>query len=130
AISGVRFGLGIIDIAAQRVQRNPAFAVPFGARDLSAAETAGAGDADAFSPEAQRRLNRALHCPAESDTTLELIRDALGNELGVDLGLADFDDVEADIGTGHLAQLLLQLLDVRAFLADDHAGARGIDADP
>src|SRR5205085_1229137 len=34
AISGVRFGLGIIDVATQGVQRNAALAVPFGARDL------------------------------------------------------------------------------------------------
>ena len=31
---------------------------------------------------------------------------------------------------GHRAQQLLQLLDVAALLADDHARARGIDADP
>src|SRR5262245_50288477 len=31
AISGVRLGLGVIDVAAQRVQRHPALAVPFGA---------------------------------------------------------------------------------------------------
>src|SRR3954469_11539816 len=30
AISGVRLGLGIIDVAAQRVQRNPALTIPFG----------------------------------------------------------------------------------------------------
>src|SRR5688572_29914264 len=31
AISGVGLGLGVIDVAAQRVERNAAFAVPFGA---------------------------------------------------------------------------------------------------
>src|SRR5690349_10017206 len=48
AISGMGFGIGIIDVRAQRVQRHAAFAIPFGPRDLGAAETAGAGDADAF----------------------------------------------------------------------------------
>src|SRR3954468_6792292 len=40
AISGVGGCFGVIDVAAQRVQRNPALAVPFGPSDLGAAETA------------------------------------------------------------------------------------------
>ena len=99
AVSGVRGGFGIIDVAAQRVQRHPALAVPFGARDLGAAETAGAGDADALGAEAQRRLDRALHRAAERDAALELVGDALRDELGVDLRLADLDDVEADFAS-------------------------------
>src|SRR5438105_9525706 len=113
AISGVRGRFGVIDIAAQRVQRNAALAVPFGARDLGAAETAGAGDADAFSAETQGRLHRALHRAAEGDAALELIGNALGDELGVNLRLADFDDVEAHVGARHPAELLAELLDVR-----------------
>src|SRR5258708_5863443 len=129
AIRRVRGGFGVIDIAAQRVKRHTALAIPFGARDLGAAETPRARDADALGAEAQRRLHRALHCAAEGDAALELIGDALGDELGVDLGLADLDDVEAHVGAGHPAELLAELLDVRALLADDDAGARGIDGD-
>src|SRR6185295_11105812 len=51
AVSGVRGRLGIIDVGAERVQRHPALAIPFGARDLGAAEAAGAGDADALGAE-------------------------------------------------------------------------------
>src|SRR6476660_6801802 len=58
AVGGVRFGFGIIDVAAQRVQRNAAFAIPFGPGDLRAAKTAGAGDADALGAKTKRRLNR------------------------------------------------------------------------
>src|SRR3546814_4749909 len=39
AIGGVGGRFGIVDIGAQRVQRHPAFAIPFGARDFRAAET-------------------------------------------------------------------------------------------
>src|SRR3569832_1549450 len=53
AISGVRFGLGVIDVAAQRVQRNAALTVPFGTRDFGAAETARASDTNAFGAEAE-----------------------------------------------------------------------------
>ena len=37
-VSGVRLRFGIIDVAAQRVQRNATLAVPLEARDLGAAE--------------------------------------------------------------------------------------------
>src|SRR4029450_2917872 len=105
--------------AAQRMQRHAAFAVPFGARDLGAAQTAGAGDADAFGAHAEGPLNGALHGAAESDTALELVGDTLRDEARVNLRLADLDDVEADFAVGHLRQRLLQLLDVAALLADD-----------
>src|SRR3954454_21423609 len=129
AISGVRGRFGVIDVATQSVQRNASFAIPFRARDLGTAEAASAGDPDAFSAEAQRRLHGPLHCTAERDAALELVGDALRDKLGVNLGLADFDDVEAHFGARHLLQLALQLLDVRALLADDDTGARGIDGD-
>src|SRR5206468_297714 len=111
AISGVRLGLRVIDVAAQGVQRNPAFAVPFGAGDLGAAEATRAGDANAFRAETQRRLNRALHRATERNSALELVGDALGDELGVDLRLTDLDDVQAHLGTRHVRQLFLELLD-------------------
>src|SRR6476659_6391032 len=129
AIGGVSLGFGVIDVAAQRVQRNAALAVPFRTRDLGAAEATRAGDTNALGAEAESRLHRALHGATESDTALELVGDALGDELRVDLRLADLDDVEADLARRHLRQLFLELLDVGAFLADDHAWARSIDAD-
>src|SRR3954451_12884145 len=127
AISGVRRRFGVIDVAAQRVQRNAALAVPFGARDLGAAETARAGDPNALCAKTQCRLHRALHCTAERDAALELIGDALRDELRVDLWLADLDDVQAHFRARHLLQLALQLLDVGALLADDHTGTRSVD---
>src|SRR4051812_5292646 len=110
------------------MQRNATLAVPFGTRDLRTAETAGAGNANALGAQAKRRLNRALHRAAEGDAALKLVGDALGDELGVNFGLADLDDVEANLGARHALKLFLELLDVRALLADDHAGTRGIDA--
>src|SRR6202035_2240250 len=64
----------VIDIGAQRVQRHPALAIPFHARDFGAAETARAVDADAFGAQTHRRLHRALHGAAERDAALELLR--------------------------------------------------------
>src|SRR3546814_7980461 len=97
------FRSGLVYIGAQRVQRHPAFAIPFGARDFRAAETAGAVDADAFGAETHRRLNGALHGTAERDAAFELVCNALADELGVDFGLADLDDVQRHVAVCQLA---------------------------
>src|SRR6202007_1387414 len=112
------------------VQRHPALAIPLDAGDLGAAEPAAAIDADALGAQAHRRLHGAFHGAAEGDAALELLGDVLGHQLGVDLGLADLDDVEGDFAAGHLREVLAQLLDVGALLADDHARARRVDGDP
>src|SRR6202034_962518 len=61
AVGRERGGNAVIDVGAQRVQRHAPFAIPFHARDLGAAETAGAIDADATGAKPHRRLHRALH---------------------------------------------------------------------
>src|SRR3546814_12049280 len=73
AIGGVGFSFGIVDVRAQRVQRHTAFAIPFGPRDLRAAQTAGAGDPDTLRAEAQGRLDRPLPRAAEGHAAFQLI---------------------------------------------------------
>src|SRR4051794_17329721 len=109
------------------MQRHAAFAIPFHARDFGAAETARAVDTDAFGAKPHRRLHRALHGAAERDAALELLRDGFGDQGGVEFGLADFDDIDDDVGGGDLGNLLAQLVDVGALLADHDAGARRMD---
>jgi len=75
------------------VQGDAPLAVPLHARDLRPAEPAAAIDADAECAHAHRRLHGALHGAAEGHPALELLRDSLGHQHGVDLGLADLDDV-------------------------------------
>jgi hypothetical protein len=70
-----------------------------------------------------------LHGAAEGDPALELLGDVLGHQLGVGFRLADLDDVQVNLAVRHGRQVLAQLVDVRALLADDHAGACGIDGD-
>src|SRR5690606_32818858 len=129
AVGGLRFGGAVIDVGAQRVQRHPALTVPFHARDLGTAETAGAVDADALGTEAHRRLHGALHGAAERDAALQLLGDRLRDQLGVGLGLAHLDDVQVRLRPGHLGQLAAQLLDVGALLADDQARTRSVNGD-
>src|SRR5215471_8879326 len=129
AVGRERGGHPVIDVGAQRVQRHAALAIPFHARDLGAAEPPRAIDADAAGAKPHRRLHRALHRPPESDAAFELLRNRFGDQLGVEFGLADFDDVDDDVAVGQRGDLLAQLFDIGALLADDYAGARRMDCD-
>src|SRR6202011_5011046 len=124
---GERGRHAVIDVGAQGVQRHAAFAIPFHARDFGAAETARAVDPNTFGAEAHRRLHRALHGAAERDAALELLRDRFGDQRGVELRLADLDDVDDDVGGGDIGDALAQLVDVRALLADHDTGTRRVD---
>jgi len=104
------------------MQRYAALAIPFHAGDLGASQPAGAIDPNAQCPEPHCRLHCALHRPAKGDTPFELLRDAVGNQLGFDFGLSDLDDVEADLAIGELGYIGAQLLDVRALFPDQTPG--------
>src|SRR6266403_1678109 len=117
----------VVDVGAQRMQRHAAFAIPFHARDSGAAETARAVDTNALGAKTHRRLHRALHGAAERDAALELLRDRFGDQRGVEFRLADFDDVDDDVGGGDVGNALAQLVDVGALLADHDAGTRRVD---
>src|SRR5262249_47639039 len=54
-------------------------------------------------------------------------RDRFGNQGGVKLRLADFDDVDDDVGGRDVGNTLAQLVDVGALLADHDARTRRVD---
>ncbi len=87
------------------------------AGDFGAAQTAGAVDTNAFSAKAHRRLHRPLHGAAERDAALELLRNRFGDQGRVELRLADFDNVDDDVGRRDIGNALAQLVNVGALLA-------------
>jgi hypothetical protein len=97
--------------------------------DLRAAETARRLDADALRTHAHGTCDRFLHRTPERDATLELQGDVLGHELRVDVGPPHLVDVDERLLLRELLELRLELLDLGALLADDDAGARGVDVD-
>src|ERR1700688_4272104 len=128
--SGERGRYPVIDISAQRIKRHATSAIPSHARDFGAAETARTVDADTLGAEAHRRLHGALHGAAERDAALELLRDRFGDQRGVELGLADLDDVDDDVGGRDIGHALAQLVDIGALLADHDTGTRRVDRHP
>src|ERR1700693_2337825 len=130
AVGRARGGDAGIDVGAERVQRHPALAIPFHPRDLGAAEPARAVDADALGAQAHGRLHGAFHRPAECDAALQLLRDRFRDQLRIELGLADLDDIDDHVGIGELRHAPAQLFDVGALLADHHARTRRMDRHP
>src|SRR5207302_37418 len=65
AVGRARFGEAVVDIGAQRLQRQLAVQIPLGARDLGAVEATGDADLDPARAEAQRRFDRLAHRAAE-----------------------------------------------------------------
>ena len=126
------FGEAVIDVLAEGVQRDAAFALPLAAGDFGPAETAGTLDPDPLGAERHGHFNGLFHGAAESNAALELKGDILRHQLRFDLGLLHLLDVEEDFLAGELGEFVLDLLDLLAFAPDDDARAGGEDlyADP
>src|SRR4051812_8174381 len=127
---GAERGLGgrrrVVDVGAERVKRHASLVIAFDARDFSAAESATTLDLDALRAHPHRALHRALHGAAEGDTLRELARDVVGHELRIELGTLDLFDVDADFLAREVRELVTQLVDFRALLADHDARTTGV----
>src|SRR5204863_6788252 len=122
AVGGERLREAVVDVGAQRLQRQLPVQVPLGARDLGAVQTPRDAHLDAARAEAQRRLDGLSHRAAERDAFFELHRHRFGDELGVELRFLDFLDIDEDLAIGPFLDFLLQLVDFRPFAADDDTG--------
>src|SRR3989454_2988199 len=122
-------GKPVVDAGPQRVQRQLTLEVPFGARDLGAAQPARHADFHALGAEAHGRLDRLFHGPAEGDATLHLQTHRLSDQLRLQLRLVDLHDVDEDLAAGLLLKVVAQLVHLGPLAADDDPGPRGVDVD-
>src|SRR5690606_15867029 len=118
AVGGLGFGSAVVDIGTQSVQGHTAFAIPFGTGDFDAVQTTGAHDLDALGAQAHGVLHGAFHGAAEHNALFKLLRDRIGNELGIGFGLADLFDIDVHRHAHQTLQIGLQVFDVFAALAD------------
>src|SRR5206468_3995152 len=125
----LRLGEAVVDVRADRVQRDTTLRVALGAAHLGTAEAAAAPDLDAVGARANRGGKRPLHRAPEADTVLELFRDRLGDELRVELGPLDLVDVDLDVLVRHAVDLAAQRVDLDPGLADHDARPRRVDVD-
>mmetsp|Transcript_25926 Transcript_25926/g.33159 ORF Transcript_25926/g.33159 Transcript_25926/m.33159 type:complete len:211 (+) Transcript_25926:585-1217(+) len=127
-VSGRGFHVCVIDVGTQCVQWHATFTIPFGTCDLSTTQTTCNVHPDTQGAHAHCVLNGTFHCAAERHTALQLLSDGLANQRRVEFRLAYFNDVEVQLGVGHLGDLLAKGLDVRAFFTDDHARTRSVNS--
>ena len=111
------------------MQRDAPVGVGLGAGHLGAAEASGNLNLDALGAGAHRARQRALHRATEGDTVLQLLGDRLRDELRVELGALDLEDVDLDLLAGDAVEILAQRVHLAAGLADHDARARGADVD-
>src|SRR6056297_4000690 len=111
------------------MQRHAAFPVPFRPSDVGAVKTAANLDFDALGAQPNRITHGALHGAAKHDATLELLRDAVGNQLGIEFRLADCAYADRGGRSEQIGKLAAQALDILTLLADYDTRTRRIDRD-
>ena len=119
----------VVDVGAQRVQRHAAVGVGLRAGHLGAAQAAADLDLAALGARAHGARERALHRAPEGDAVLQLLGDRLRDELGVELGALDLEDVDLDRLAGHPVQIAPQRVHLGTRLADHDARAGRVDVD-
>ena len=119
----------VVDVGAQRVQRHAAVGVGLRAGHLGAAQAAADLDLAALGARAHGARERALHRAPEGDAVLQLLGDRLRDELGVELGALDLQDVDLDGLAGDPVQVAPQRVHLGARLADHDARAGRVDVD-
>src|SRR3984957_10809466 len=72
AVRRVRLGEAVVDVGAQRMQRQTALEVPLRAGDLVSVQTAGDANLDALATEAESRVHALTHGATEADALLKL----------------------------------------------------------
>src|SRR5579883_3471310 len=130
AVGGQGLGHPEVDVRPERLEGHAPLAVPLVPGDLGAGQPAAAGDADPLRPRPQAPGHRLLHGPPVGHPALQLARDVLGDQRGLQLRAADLLDVQLDLLARHRLQLFLQGVDARAAAPDDDPGARRVHGDP
>src|SRR6056297_2772845 len=130
AAGGLGLAHAVVDVGAQRVQRDATFAVPLGAAHLGTAQAARALHPDAEGTGALGVLHGALHGPAEGDAVDELVGHTLGDQRCVEFGVLDLDDVELDLWVaGDLGDQLTDLVGLGAATSDHDARTGRVHVD-
>src|SRR4051794_3341123 len=125
----LRLDEAVVDVRADRVQRDASLAVHLAPAHLAAAEAARALDLHAGGSGADRGGERALHRAPEGHAVRELLGDRLRDELRIELRPLDLVDVDVDVLLRQRMQVAPQGVDLDPGLPDHDPGPRGVDVD-
>ena len=128
-VGGGCFCKAVVDISSQRLQRDGTLVVVLAARDFCAAETTGNGNLDTLCTELHRSADGHLHCTAEGNSFFQLSSDVFSNELCIQVGALDFDNID---GNGSLYDSFAfesELFDFSTAASDNDTGLCAVDED-
>src|SRR6185436_15716520 len=84
---------------------------------------------DSFGPEIHRGLQRLFHGAAERYTAFQLQSDIFGDQLRIEFGRLDLENIDVDFFAGQLAQFFLELVDFSPFATNDNTWTGGQNGD-
>src|SRR5690606_29482900 len=96
---------------------------------LVAAQPARKLNLDTLGAGVDRGVGLHLHHPPEARPPLELLSDALRDDLGVGVGVGDLDATDRDVAAGQLLKVARELVDLSALGADDQPRPGRLDDD-
>src|SRR5262245_63764060 len=129
ALGGLGLGEPVLDPGPQRGQRDAAGHVALGPGHLGPAQPPGQLDADPLGAGLHRLVQGALERAPETGPLLQLLGDVLGHQLRIHLRPVDLHRLDLDVAVGQVLQLVRELIDLLALLADDDADAGRVDVD-
>ena len=109
-------------------KRQPPLQIPFFARDFRAVQPARYAHLDAFAAKSQRRIHCLAHRAPESHALFKLQRNRFGHERRVQFRAVHFLNIDVHFPLCPLLHFGLELVDFRAFAADDDAGTRCVNS--
>lgn len=129
AIGGMSLGVCIVDVSAERVERCTTLFEVLAARNLSTTDTSGDGDLDTLGTGTHGGGDGVLDGATILDAAFNLLGDILGHEDGVHLGALHLADVNLNILTGELLELLAEFVNLRTGTTDNQTRTSGVDGD-
>src|SRR5947209_6950041 len=127
ALGRGRLGEAVLHLGPQGRERDAPLHAALHAGHFRAAQPAGQLHPHALGPVLHRQVDRPLDRPPEARPLLQLDGDLLGHQLRVDLRPVDLERLDLDAAVREVFEVLGQLLDLGALLADDHADLGRID---
>src|SRR5262245_28460101 len=128
-LGGRCLGEAVLDARSQGRQRDRAVLALLAAGHFRAAQPPGELHLDAAGAVLHCLRDRLLHRAAEAGPLLQLLGDVLRDELRIRFRPHHLDRLDLDLAMGEVLQLVGELVDVLALLANDHADARRGDRD-
>ena len=129
AVGGLCLFEAVVDVGTESLKRNGSLVIRFLSGDFGTAYAAGNLNFDTLCAELHGTADSHFHGSAEGSSLFELCRDAGGDELSVQVGVLDLNNVDDDRTAELLLTNFFELVDFCAAAADNDTGLCAVDKD-